>query len=272
MTSAGSSYRRKRQGTERRQAAGPESRKEVLQMKILAVDSSGMPASCAIVQDDVLLAEYTVQYKKTHSQTLLPMIDEICRMTELDRSTLDAVAVAGGPGSFTGLRIGSATIKGIAMALDIPVVSVPTLEGLAYNFAGSEDLICPAMDARRTEVFAGIYTFEKGKLRILMDQSPVRAEELCGKLDELSGRTGRRVVLLGDGAAAYREIFERHLASPHLYAPVNLNAQHASCVAARAEELLREGKTQTAALFRPDYLRVSQAERVRDEKLKERQA
>ena len=126
-------------------------------MKILALDSSGMVASVAVVEEDRLLAEYTVNYKKTHSQTLLPMLNEIGQMTELDLNTVDAIAVAGGPGSFTGLRIGSATAKGLGLALDKPLVHVPTLEGMAYNLFGTDKVICPMMDARRNQVYTGIY-------------------------------------------------------------------------------------------------------------------
>lgn len=247
-------------------------------MKILAIDSSGMPASAAIVEDDLLVAEYTVHYKKTHSQTLLPMIDEICRMVGLDKTTLDAVAIAGGPGSFTGLRIGSATAKGIGLALDLPLVNVPTLEGLASNFYGSEDLICPMLDARRTEVFAGIYTYEEVKdghgagrmaMKILMDQVPLAVEQLCDKLNELAAKTGRKVILLGDGCVVYHSVLEEHLMADHLYAPASLNEQRAASVAVRAQEMIAAGKTETAAEHRPIYLRVSQAERVRREKLDE---
>ena len=129
-------------------------------MKILAFDSSGLVASVAIVQDDNLIAEYTTNYKKTHSQTLLPMLDEIVKMTETDKESFDALAVAAGPGSFTGLRIGSATVKGLALAWNIPVIAVPTLEGLAYNMWGSSRLICPIMDARRKQVYTAclLYT------------------------------------------------------------------------------------------------------------------
>ena len=102
-------------------------------MRVLALDSSGIVASVAVVEDDTLVAEYTVNYKKTHSQTLLPMLDEIVKMTELDLKTIDAIAVAKGPGSFTGLRIGSATAKGLGLALDKPLVGIPTVEALAYN-------------------------------------------------------------------------------------------------------------------------------------------
>ena len=105
-------------------------------MKILALDSSGLVASVAVVENDTLLAEYTVNYKKTHSQTLLPMLDEISNMTELDLSTIDAIAVAGGPGSFTGLRIGSATAKGLGLALEKPLISIPTTAAIAVQYMG----------------------------------------------------------------------------------------------------------------------------------------
>ena len=107
-------------------------------MKILAIDSSGMPASVAVLEDGTLTAEYTVHYQRTHSQTLLPMMEQVRKAVELDLSSVDAVAVAGGPGSFTGLRIGSATAKGVGLALGKPLIAVPTLEGMAYNFFGSD--------------------------------------------------------------------------------------------------------------------------------------
>ena len=129
-------------------------------MRILALDSSGLVATVAIVEDQQTVAEYTVNYKKTHSQTLLPMLAEIVKMTEFDLDTIDAIAVAGGPGSFTGLRIGSATAKGLGLALDKPLIHVPTVDGMAYNLFGNAGLICPIMDARRDQVYTGIYRFE----------------------------------------------------------------------------------------------------------------
>ena len=121
-------------------------------MKILGLDSSGLVASAAVVDGDELIAEYTTNYKKTHSQTLLPMLEELRNMIELDLGTLDAIAIASGPGSFTGLRIGSATAKGLGLALDRPLVEVPTLEGLAWNLWGTDRIVCPLMDARRNQV------------------------------------------------------------------------------------------------------------------------
>ena len=128
-------------------------------MKVLAVDSSGLVASVAVVQDDELLAEYTLNYKKTHSQTLLPMLEELKKMIDLDLNSIDVIAVAAGPGSFTGLRIGSATVKGLGLALNKPIAQVPTLEGLAYNMCGTDHLVCPLMDARREQVYTGVYRF-----------------------------------------------------------------------------------------------------------------
>ena len=122
-------------------------------MKLLALDSSGLVASVAILDGETLVAEYTLNYKKTHSQTLLPMLDEIVKMTQTELSEMDAIAVAAGPGSFTGLRIGSATAKGLGLALNKPIISVPTLEGIACNFYGTDAIICPMMDARRQQVY-----------------------------------------------------------------------------------------------------------------------
>ena len=154
-------------------------------MRILGVDSSGMVASVALVEDDLLVAEYSVNYKKTHSQTLLPMLDEIVKMTELDLNTIDAIAVAAGPGSFTGLRIGAATVKGLGLALEKPVISVPTCHGLAYNLWGSDKLICPIMDARRSQVYTGIYEFAKDGMQVLLDQSAMDIRALAEKLNAM---------------------------------------------------------------------------------------
>ncbi len=234
-------------------------------MKILALDSSGMTATVAVVEDDKLLAEYTVDYKKTHSQTLLPMLQEAGNMIELDLETVDAIAVAGGPGSFTGLRIGSATAKGLGLALNKPLVHVPTLEGMAYNLWGTDRLVCPMMDARRNQVYTGVYEFQQGKLKVLADQMAVPVAEVIRKLNEME----RPAILLGDGAAVYREAICQELKIPYLFAPAHLNRQRASSVAVCAMEYVRQGKTETAAMHQPDYLRVSQAERERAKRLKQ---
>lgn len=244
-------------------------------MKVLALDSSGLVASVAVVEDDGvcgnLLAEYTVNYKKTHSQTLLPMLDEIVKMTEQDLSTMDAIAVAAGPGSFTGLRIGSATAKGLGLALDKPLISVPTVDALAYNLFGTEKLICPLMDARRNQVYTGIYEFQGEQLNVLEPQMAVSVQEIAEKLCRL----GRDVVFLGDGVPVYRcqltEILTKGLEANgnHFYfAPAHLNKQRAGAVGTLALWYLAEGRTETAAEHQPEYLRLSQAERERMEQEK----
>lgn len=237
--------------------------KEDAAMRILALDSSGLVASAAVLEEEQTIAEYTVNYKKTHSQTLLPMVDEIARMIELDLKTLDAIAVAAGPGSFTGLRIGSATAKGLGLALDIPLIHIPTLEGLAYNMYGVSELVCPLMDARRKQVYTGIYSF-KGGFSTVMDQCAIPVSELADRLNEL----GQAVILLGDGVPVYRETLEERLSVPHTYAPAHMNRQRAASVGALGMEYYRQGRTETAAQHAPDYLRVSQAERERAQREK----
>lgn len=228
-------------------------------MKILGLDSSGLVAGVAVVEDDNLLAEYTVNYKKTHSQTLLPMLDEIVRMTELDVNTLDALAVAGGPGSFTGLRIGSATAKGLGLALKKPVIHIPTLDGLAYNMYGSRDMVCPLMDARRNQTYTGLYEFTEGGMQVLEPQCAVGIEEIIAKVNERN----RSVVFLGDGMPVFRTYIEEHCQVKFSFAPAHMNKQRAASVAALGLIYYREGKFQTAAEHRPDYLRLAQAERER---------
>lgn len=229
-------------------------------MRILGIDSSGMVASAAVLDDDAVLAEYTVNHKKTHSQTLLPMIDEIVNMLELDMSEITAIATAGGPGSFTGLRIGASTVKGLAGVLKIPVISVPTLEGLAYNMYGAKGLICPIMDARRNQVYTGIYSFENDELCCKMQQCAISIEELCNKLKVM----GEHVVFLGDGVPVFREYIEENLEISFSFAPPHLSRQRAAAVAALGIKYFREGKIQSAGEHRPEYLRMSQAERERN--------
>ncbi len=230
-------------------------------MKILAIDSSGIVASAAVVEDDSLLGEYTINHKKTHSQTLLPMIDEVVRMLELDLHTLDAIAVAAGPGSFTGLRIGSATAKGFGLALDKPLIEIPTVDGLAYNLAGSSVAVCPLMDARRNQVYTGLYRFEGYQMHTVIEQCAVGIDEIVEKIN----MQGQAVTFLGDGVPVFASYIEEHCKVNYTFAPAHLNKQRASAVAVLAMDYYRAGRIRTAAEHRPDYLRLSQAERERME-------
>ena len=230
-------------------------------MRILALDSSGLVATVAIVEDDQTIAEYTVNYKKTHSQTLLPMLDEIVRMTEFDLSTIDAIAVAGGPGSFTGLRIGSATAKGLGLALDKPIIHVPTVDGMAYNLFGVCGLICPIMDARRNQVYTGIYRHEN-EFQVVEAQMAISVEELIVKLNQY----GEKVTFLGDGVPVYGGLLEGGMEVDYSFAPAHVNRQRAAAVGALGMKYFVEGKMEAAREHQPDYLRISQAERERAEK------
>ena len=237
-------------------------------MKILALDSSGIVASVAVIEDDILLAEYTVNYKKTHSQTLLPMLDEVVKMTELDLETIDASAVAAGPGSFTGLRIGSATAKGLGLALKKPLIAVPTVDALAYNLYDVSGLICPIMDARRSQVYTGIYRFEEHKLVAVKQQWASPVTELIEELNKL----GEPVTFLGDGVPVFRSMIEEKLQVPYCFAPAHVNKQRAAAVGTLGMIYYKEGRTETAMEHVPEYLRVSQAERERAEREKAKQA
>lgn len=237
-------------------------------MKILAIDTSSLVASAAVAEfgeDEVLTAEYTINYKKTHSQTLLPMIAEIMDRVEVSGEELSGIAVAAGPGSFTGLRIGSATAKGLGLVWKKPLISVPTLAAMAYQFYGVENLICPIMDARRSQVYTGLYTFTDGtEFTSLMPQSALGIEELC----ECLNTYGRRVIFTGDGIPVNRDHIRRLLTVPFSFAPAHMNRQRAAAVAALGAVYLREGKTEQPEEHAPVYLRVSQAERERRERIK----
>ena len=233
-------------------------------MKILALDSSGLVASVAVMEDDNLLAEYTMNYKKTHSQTLLPMLDEMSKMIDLDLNTVDAIAVAGGPGSFTGLRIGSATAKGLGLALKKPLISIPTVDGLVYNLCGTDKVVCPLMDARRNQVYTGIYEFEGNELKVIEAQMAVDITEIAEKLNAL----GREVIFLGDGWPVYEAKLAEVLTVPYMAAPAHQSRQRAGALAALAMCYAKEGRMESAAEHEPDYLRLSQAERERAEKEK----
>jgi len=235
-------------------------------MKLLALDSSGLVASVAVAEDDTLVAEFTVNHKKTHSQTLVPMLDAVKNLAALDLETVDAIAIAAGPGSFTGLRIGSATAKGLGLAWEKPIVPVPTVDGLAYNLYGTADVVCPLMDARRGQVYTGLYEFlyEGGAYRMhtLRAQCALALEEIAAAVNEL----GRRVIFLGDGVPVFRGKIAECVTVPFVFAESFQNRQRASAVAALGMQYYREGKYEKAEEHAPVYLRPSQAEQAASEK------
>lgn len=229
-------------------------------MKILAVDTSDNTATACVAEDNKLLAESVVNYKKTHSQTLMPMIDKCLNDSGTDISEIDLFAVANGPGSFTGLRIGVSAVKGMAHALGKPVVEVSTLEGMAYNLYMCADVICPIMDARRSQVYNAVYSWDNAKLNIL---EPPRALSIEECVEDVR-KYGRKVVFLGGGVDVHREYIISQLKEQAVFAPFSCNAQKASSLAAAAMGRIDEKKTCYEVV--PFYLRKPQAERELEEK------
>ena len=231
-------------------------------MKILGIDSSGLVATVAIQSDDILVGEYTIHNKKTHSQTLLPMIQDMLRMAEVPVEELDAIAVAAGPGSFTGLRIGAATAKGLGQALNIPLVAVPSLEGLAYNLAGADALVCPIMDARRNQAYYGIYDVSGEMPVVVAEQDAAPIDTVLQKVRE----TGREIIFVGDGVPVFANRIAEEEGLAYRLGADNVRYQKASSVAALGRKYMEQGKGMPAERFAPIYLRLSQAERERMEK------
>lgn len=231
-------------------------------MKILGIDSSGLVATVAIQSNDILVGEYTIHNKKTHSQTLLPMIQDMLRMAEVPVEELDAIAVAAGPGSFTGLRIGAATAKGLGQALNIPLVAVPSLEGLAYNLAGADALVCPIMDARRNQAYYGIYDVSGEMPVVVAEQDAAPIDTVLQKVRE----TGREIIFVGDGVPVFANRIAEEEGLAYRLGADNVRYQKASSVAALGRKYMEQGKGVPAERFVPIYLRLSQAERERMEK------
>ena len=234
-------------------------------MKILALDSSGLVASVALMSDEQLIGTYTINYKKTHSQTLLPMLDVMFKQLDMNIEEIDAIAVSGGPGSFTGLRIGAATAKGLGLALGKPLIHIPTAEGMAYQLYGVNGLICPIMDARRNQVYTGLYQYVDGSFQVVEEQMALTMDELI----DLLNQRGEAVTFLGDGVPVQEARIREKVQVPYAFAPTFCNRQNAAAVGALAVEYYRAGKLETAVEHNPDYLRKSQAEREREERVSE---
>ncbi len=227
-------------------------------MKILSIEGSGNVASIAVLTEDAVLSEYSVNHRKTHSQTLLPMVEAVLSMIECDISDIDYIAVSNGPGSFTGLRICVATAKGLGLATGKPMVGVDTLEGMAYNFENSDCILCPLMDARRNQVYTGIYAFEDNKTFLVLEKAmAVAIEDIIEKVNAL----GRKVIFFGDGVPVQKKRIEELCTVEHEYAPPHRLYQSAASLGRCALSYIKSGKTCSATELVPEYLRISQAER-----------
>jgi len=227
-------------------------------MLILAFESSAKPASVALLRDGKLLAQSMQVSQLTHSRTLLPMAEDLLKNAELTLQNVDVFAVAHGPGSFTGVRIGVSAVKGLAWALDKPCVGVSTLEAMAYNGLTAADIVCPVMDARRSQVYNALFEIENGRPQRLTPDRPIALEELAAELKAL----GRPAFLVGDGAELTAAYLEK-AGIPHTLAPENLRWQSAWGVGMAAQDK----QPGNADALLPVYLRLSQAERERQARL-----
>lgn len=226
-------------------------------MKVLAIDTSSFPASAAIAEDDVILGEYVIRNKRKHSQNIMVMVERLFSDLELDIGDIDVFAATVGPGSFTGLRIGIATVRAFAQACRKPCVPVNTLEALAHNFAGSNTIAAAMLDARRDEVFAAAYGYSGGERHIICEPCVMTVSECL----ELFGTEG--VIYTGDGAIKNAEYIR---ANGGLIAPCSHSETRASAAAALAMERAKNGGAVDYGALKPLYLRKSQAEREYDKK------
>ena len=231
-------------------------------MLILAFESTAKAASTALVRDGKLVSQYSQCSGLTHSRTLLPMGEDMLKNAELKLADVDLLAVAHGPGSFTGVRIGVSMVKGLAWASDKLCVGVSTLEAMAWHGLAAGGLVCPVMDARRSQVYNALFRIVDGRPRRLTEDRPIALEELAEELRAYN----ERVFLVGDGAElSFRALTEKGL--PCSLAPESLRMQSAWGVAMAAMD-----KTPgTADDLLPVYLRLSQAERERQERLRREQ-
>jgi tRNA threonylcarbamoyladenosine biosynthesis protein TsaB len=220
-------------------------------MPILALDTSTLVSSVAVATPDALLAELTLQVRKTHSERLLPHIESLLAMAELDVKKLKAVAVSLGPGSFTGLRIGLATAKGLSYALKIPLLGVPTLTALAFSCPVAGSYLSPMLDAQKGNVYQAVFCWQDNELQEIIPPRVISFEKAYQELLKMP----KPFVILGEAALLYRE----KIASP---APCHITMPRAGSVATLAQKMLAQGETQDIFTLEPLYIRRSEAEEI----------
>lgn len=231
-------------------------------MNILAVDTSATSASVCVAQENKIIGEFSINTALTHSQTLVPMIEQVTKNTGVSLDAIEAVAVNAGPGSFTGVRIGVAAVKGIAFARDLPCVSVSTLESMAYNMLNNDCVVCAVMDARCSQVYNAMFKVSGNVVTRLTDDRALSLSDLKQDLQNYN----EKIVLVGDGAVICSEFLENSLENVVL-ASMNIRVQTASSVACAAFEKINKGETISAEKLMPVYLRLPQAQRELNKKL-----
>jgi len=226
-------------------------------MKILAIESASITASCAVSENDVVLGEYSLGYKKTHSEKLMPLIENLLEDMDIKIKEIELIAISEGPGSYTGLRIGASIAKSIAYAINVPIVNIPTMKSLAANIYSVDRNLVPIMDAKAGRVYSGIYKWDNDNLTTVKEQFPTDIDELIEMLNDKK----IPVILIGDGSENYKNLLVEKLKVEHIFSPKQFNILRASSLACLGYSMVLSGDTITASEFSPKYLRLSQAER-----------
>lgn len=233
-------------------------------MKILAIDTTCNVATAAITENDRLLTSYTIDYKRTHSQKIMPIINDILQSVDLQVSDIDLFAVVNGPGSFTGVRIGVATMNGLSHVLQKPIIGVNTLEALAYNLKGVTDVICSIVDARHENLYYAAYEWKKDNLSCLIHPCADTLDNCLKNLQKLN----KKIIFTGDAGAVYYDKICKILGDAAYFAGTLTSITQAASVAACAWDKAKIGKAQSYSDILPCYFRKSQAEREAEEKRK----
>lgn len=224
-------------------------------MKILGLDTSTMISTCAVMEGNEIIGEYTINQNMSHSEKLVPMIKELLDNLNLRPKDIDLYGVALGPGSFTGLRIGVGTVKTLAHLFDKPIVGISTLEALAYNLPYNKTIV-PMIDARRNRVYTGIYTWQGEELKTLKEEEAIEIEKLLEILDDYED-----IVISGDGSQVYKDVIRENLGDRIKVATAGANICRASSICDLAKRNYERGLVDDYYKIAPEYLRPSQAER-----------
>ncbi len=228
-------------------------------MKILALDTSGFNCSVAILDENKVIANFNLNNGITHSQTLVPLVDEVCKFSNLTLNDIDIFSCSIGPGSFTGLRIGIATIKGFALSLNKKIISVPTLEALAYNVPFFDGIVCTVLDAKNDNVYSALYKINN-KPEMIGDYITNDVNYLISELKKYNSK----ILFIGDGAISFKEKFIEEFNNSAYFMPLHLNEQTALSVAKAALDKAQKNEYDTVDTINPLYLKKSQAERMLD--------
>lgn len=231
-------------------------------MRIIGIDTSSSVATVAIVNDEKLECEIYLDYKMQHSVVLFPMLEELLRMLNIKMDEVDGVAVSGGPGSFTGLRIGVSTAKGIAQGGNKKFVAVSSLEAMAFQQVGFQGIICPIMDALRENVYTKLFTWKAGELTEVSDYDALHIDELIKVLEEKN----QQVIFCGDGVDIHREKLQNKLGDRAFFSPLSMKMPRASSIAELGKQKLERGMEDDIYTYSPIYIRKSQAEREYERK------